>query len=32
VRPVQPGQLYWFVDDAAAAKVKFPRTPFQAGL
>lgn len=27
VRPAHPGQLYWFVDDAAAAKVKYPRTP-----
>lgn len=26
VRPVHPGQLYWFVDDAAAEKVKYPRT------
>lgn len=30
VRPVQPGQLYWFVDDAAAEKVEYPRTPFKA--
>jgi len=28
VKPVQPGQLYWFVDDAASAKVQFPRTTF----
>jgi 6-phosphogluconolactonase len=28
VRPVFPGQLYWFVDDAASSKVQFPRTPF----
>lgn len=30
VRPAQPGQLYWFVDDAASAKVEYPRTPFEA--
>ncbi|KAH9486726.1 putative 6-phosphogluconolactonase [Psilocybe cubensis] len=29
VKPAFPGQLYWFVDDAAASKVAFPRTPFQ---
>ncbi|TFK40947.1 6-phosphogluconolactonase [Crucibulum laeve] len=29
VRPVFPGQLYWFVDDAAAEKVVYPRTPFK---
>ncbi|OSX67735.1 hypothetical protein POSPLADRAFT_1038149 [Postia placenta MAD-698-R-SB12] len=29
VRPVYPGQLYWFVDDAAASKVEYPRTPFK---
>jgi len=28
VRPVFPGKLFWFVDDAAAAKVEYPRTPF----
>jgi len=28
VRPVFPGKLYWFVDDAAATKVKYPRTSF----
>ncbi|EJT99055.1 6-phosphogluconolactonase [Dacryopinax primogenitus] len=29
VRPVQPGLLYWFVDDAAAAKTEYPQTPFK---
>lgn len=29
VKPVFPGQLYWFVDDAAAEKVQYPRTPFK---
>ncbi|KAF9015378.1 6-phosphogluconolactonase [Cyathus striatus] len=29
VKPVFPGQLYWFVDDAAAQKVEYPRTPFK---
>jgi 6-phosphogluconolactonase len=29
VKPVFPGQLYWFVDDAASAKVKYSRTPFR---
>jgi len=28
VRPAQPGHVYWFVDDAASEKVKYPRTPF----
>lgn len=28
VKPNFPGQLYWFVDDAASAKVEYPRTPF----
>jgi 6-phosphogluconolactonase len=28
VRPKEPGQLYWFVDTAAAEKVKYPRTPY----
>ncbi|KAH8835393.1 hypothetical protein DL96DRAFT_1455327 [Flagelloscypha sp. PMI_526] len=28
VRPVFPGHLYWFVDDAASLKVQFPKTPF----
>ena len=29
VRPVTPGQVYWFVDDAAAAKLEYPKTPFK---
>jgi len=29
VKPVYPGQLYWFVDEPAAAKVDFPKTPFK---
>jgi 6-phosphogluconolactonase len=29
VRPVAPGRLYWFVDDAASLKVQYPRTPFR---
>ncbi|KAF8898499.1 6-phosphogluconolactonase [Infundibulicybe gibba] len=29
VRPVFPGQLYWFVDVAAAADTKYPQTPFK---
>lgn len=29
VRPVYPGQLYWFIDDAAAAKTQYTRTPFK---
>jgi len=29
VRPVYPGQLYWFVDDAAGEKVQYFRTPFK---
>jgi 6-phosphogluconolactonase len=29
VRPKEPGQLYWFVDDAAVSKVQYPRTPFK---
>ena len=28
VRPVFPGKLFWFVDDAAATKVEYPSTPF----
>ncbi|KAF8649743.1 hypothetical protein AX16_005513 [Volvariella volvacea WC 439] len=28
VKPAFPGQLYWFVDDAASEKVRYPRTPF----
>ncbi|OBZ78907.1 putative 6-phosphogluconolactonase [Grifola frondosa] len=29
VRPVSPGALYWFVDDAASAKVQYSKTPFK---
>lgn len=29
VKPVFPGQLYWFVDNAAAEKVQYPRTAFR---
>jgi 6-phosphogluconolactonase len=29
VRPRQPGQVYWFVDDAASAKVQYPKTDFK---
>ncbi|OJT12594.1 hypothetical protein TRAPUB_10835 [Trametes pubescens] len=29
VRPVNPGHLYWFTDEAAAAKIQYPRTPFK---
>ena len=29
VKPVFPGQLYWFTDDAAARKVSYPRTQFR---
>ncbi|KAI0374365.1 6-phosphogluconolactonase [Pilatotrama ljubarskyi] len=29
VRPVNPGHLYWFTDEAAASKVQYPRTPFK---
>jgi len=28
VKPAQPGQLFWFVDDAASAGTKYPRTSF----
>ncbi|KAL4068357.1 hypothetical protein V8B97DRAFT_2009018 [Scleroderma yunnanense] len=28
VRPAYPGQLYWFVDDSASAKVQYPKSPF----
>jgi len=30
VKPVQPGQLYWFVDEAAAASTEYSRTNFSA--
>jgi 6-phosphogluconolactonase len=29
VRPTPHGQLYWFVDDAASAKVEYEKTPFK---
>lgn len=29
VRPVSPGQLYWFVDDAASAKIAYARSQFK---
>ncbi|KDQ63854.1 hypothetical protein JAAARDRAFT_393366 [Jaapia argillacea MUCL 33604] len=29
VRPVAPGQLYWFLDDGAASKLEYPKTPFK---
>lgn len=29
VRPAWPGTVHWFVDDAAAAKVTYPKTPFK---
>jgi 6-phosphogluconolactonase len=29
VRPNSPGQLYWFVDDAASSLLKFQRSEFQ---
>lgn len=29
VKPVSPGQLYWFVDDAAVEKVQYPKTAFK---
>ncbi|KAF7306706.1 6-phosphogluconolactonase [Mycena indigotica] len=29
VKPVSPGQLYWFVDDAASAAVQYSRTAFK---
>jgi len=30
VKPMSPGQVYWFVDDPAAAQTVYPRTPFTA--
>jgi 6-phosphogluconolactonase len=27
VKLAYPGQLFWFVDDAASMKVQYPRTP-----
>ena len=29
VRPAHPGHLWWFVDEAAAAKIQYPKTPFK---
>ena len=29
VKLAYPGQVYWFVDDAASAKVEFPKTTFK---
>ena len=29
VRPAHPGQVYWFVDEAAARKVQYPRSEFK---
>lgn len=29
VRPAAPGQLFWFVDDAASAKVEYQRSEFK---
>ena len=29
VRPITPGQVYWFMDDAAASKLEYPKTPFR---
>lgn len=29
VRPVQPGHLFWFVDDDASAKTEYPRSEFK---
>ena len=29
VRPVPPGHLYWFVDDAASAKIQYPKSEFK---
>ncbi|KAK2461749.1 hypothetical protein APHAL10511_006212 [Amanita phalloides] len=29
VKPVHPGHLYWFVDEQAAVKVRYPRTKFE---
>ena len=30
VRPITPGQVYWFVDEPAVSKVQYPKTPFKA--
>ncbi|KAG9101485.1 suppressor of los1-1 [Ceratobasidium sp. UAMH 11750] len=29
VRPISPGQVYWFVDDAASTRVEYTKTPFK---
>ncbi|WRT68319.1 6-phosphogluconolactonase [Kwoniella shivajii] len=29
VRPASPGLVFWFVDDAAAAKLKYPKTEYK---
>ncbi|KAF8605004.1 6-phosphogluconolactonase [Ceratobasidium sp. AG-I] len=29
VRPLSPGHVFWFVDDAASARVQYPKTPFK---
>ena len=29
IKLAHPGQVYWFVDDAASAKVEFPKTAFK---
>jgi 6-phosphogluconolactonase len=29
VRPVSPGTVVWFVDDAASEKVAYPRTGYR---
>ena len=29
VRPITPGHVYWFVDDAAAEKIEYPKTPLK---
>ncbi|KAG8741532.1 suppressor of los1-1 [Ceratobasidium sp. 414] len=29
VRPISPGQVYWFVDDAASARVEYVKTAFK---
>ena len=29
VKPVHPGTVYWFVDDAASALTQYPRTKFE---
>jgi len=31
IKPSHPGTLHWFVDDAAAQKVEYPRTSYSAG-